>query len=226
MMIDKRLIGTVGEGKRYIAGNVLAQWCALAANIVIMADISLLLERLYHRQTDSGLFLGSVICLAAALIVRFVCSITASRMSFLAAKTVKKKLRGMIYRKLLELGASYREKVKTSEVVQVAVEGVDQLETYFGSYLPQFFYAMLAPLTLFAVLAFVNLPAAAVLLICVPLIPVSIAAVQTWAKKLLGRYWGKYTALGDTFLENLQGLTTLKIYQADEFKHQEMNEAS
>ena len=145
MMIDKRLIGTVGESKRYIAGNVLAQWCALAANIVIMADISLLLERLYHRQTDSGLFLGSVICLAAALIVRFVCSITASRMSFLAAKTVKKKLRGMIYRKLLELGASYREKVKTSEVVQVAVEGVDQLETYFGSYLPQFFYAMLAP---------------------------------------------------------------------------------
>lgn len=81
-------------------------------------------------------------------------------------------------------------------------------------------------MTLFAVLAFVNLPAAAVLLICVPLIPVSIAAVQTWAKKLLGRYWGKYTALGDTFLENLQGLTTLKIYQADEFKHQEMNEAS
>ena len=226
MMIDKRLIGTDGESKRYIAGNVLAQWCALAANIVIMADISLLLERLYHRQTDSGLFLGSVICLAAALIVRFVCSITASRMSFLAAKTVKKKLRGMIYRKLLELGASYREKVKTSEVVQVAVEGVDQLETYFGSYLPQFFYAMLAPLTLFAVLAFVNLPAAAVLLICVPLIPVSIAAVQTWAKKLLGRYWGKYTALGDTFLENLQGLTTLKIYQADEFKHQEMKEAS
>ena len=226
MMIDRRLIGTVGESRRYIAGNVLAQWCALAANIVIMANISLLLERLYHGQTGSRLFAGSVICLAVALIVRFVCSITASRMSFLAAKTVKKKLRGMIYGKLLELGASYREKVKTSEVVQVAVEGVDQLETYFGSYLPQFFYAMLAPLTLFAVLAFVNLPAAAVLLICVPLIPVSIAAVQTWAKKLLGKYWGKYTELGDTFLENLQGLTTLKIYQADEFKHQEMNEAS
>lgn len=226
MMIDRRLIGTVGESRKYIAGNVLAQWCALAANIVIMADISLLLERLYHGQTGSRLFAGSVICLAVALIVRFVCSITASCMSFLAAKTVKKKLRGMIYGKLLELGASYREKVRTSEIVQVAVEGVDQLETYFGSYLPQFFYAMLAPLTLFAVLAFVNLPAAAVLLICVPLIPVSIAAVQTWAKKLLGKYWGKYTALGDTFLENLQGLTTLKIYQADEFKHQEMNEAS
>ena len=121
------------------------------------------------------------------------------------------------------LGASYNEQVKTSEVVQVAVEGVDQLETYFGAYLPQFFYAMLAPLTLFAVLCFVNVPAAIVLLICVPLIPIAIAAVQTWAKKLLSKYWGQYTALGDTFLENLQGLTTLKIYQADEFKNKEMN---
>ena len=126
-------------------------------------------------------------------------------------------------KKLLRLGASYNEQVKTSEVVQVAVEGVDQLETYFGAYLPQFFYAMLAPLTLFAVLCFVNVPAAIVLLICVPLIPIAIAAVQTWAKKLLSKYWGQYTALGDTFLENLQGLTTLKIYQADEFKNKEMN---
>jgi ABC-type transport system involved in cytochrome bd biosynthesis fused ATPase/permease subunit len=101
---------------------------------------------------------------------------------------------------------------------------VDQLETYFAAYLPQFFYAMLAPLTLFVYLAGINLPAAVVLLICVPLIPVAIAAVQTWAKKLLSRYWGQYTALGDTFLENLQGLTTLKIYQADEYKQQQMNE--
>lgn len=110
--------------------------------------------------------------------------------------------------------------------MQVAVEGVDQLETYFGAYLPQFFYAMLAPLTLFGVLSFVNSPSAVVLLICVPLIPVAIAAVQTWAKKLLSKYWGQYTALGDTFLENLQGLTTLKIYQADDYKNKEMNEQS
>lgn len=108
----------------------------------------------------------------------------------------------------------------------MAVEGVDQLETYFGAYLPQFFYAMLAPLTLFGVLAFINLPSAAVLLVCVPLIPVTIAGVQRWAKKLLAKYWGQYTALGDTFLENLQGLTTTKIYQADGFKHQEMNQQS
>ena len=120
----------------------------------------------------------------------------------------------------------YKEQIKTSEIVQVAVEGVDQLETYFGAYLPQFFYAMLAPLTLFLVLLRVNIPSAVVLFVCVPLIPAAIAAVQTWAKKLLSKYWGQYTALGDTFLENLQGLTTLKIYQADAFKNKEMNEES
>lgn len=139
---------------------------------------------------------------------------------------MKKRLRHRIYEKLLRLGTSYKEQVNTSEVVQVAVEGVDQLETYFGSYLPQFFYAMLAPLTLFCVLSFVNLPSAIVLLICVPLIPVTIVAIQRWAKKLLSKYWGEYTALGDTFLENLQGLTTAKIYRADAFKHREMNEQS
>ena len=145
-------------------------------------------------------------------------------MSDLSSRTVKKTLRTQIYEKLLRLGASYSEQVSTAEVVQVAVEGVDQLETYFGAYLPQFFYAMLAPLTLFAVLCFVNMPAAFALLVCVPLIPVAIAAVQTWAKKLLSRYWGQYTKLGDTFLENLQGLTTLKIYQADGLRNDVMNE--
>ena len=159
-----------------------------------------------------------------AVAVRYVCTTMSSKMSYLSSGAVKKTLREMIYKKLLRLGASYNEQVKTSEVVQVAVEGVDQLETYFGAYLPQFFYAMLAPLTLFVVLCFVNVPCAASLLICVPLIPVAIVAVQRWAKKLLAKYWGQYTALGDTFLENLQGLTTLKIYQADDFKQKEMNE--
>lgn len=197
-MIDKRLIGTVRESKKYIAGNVAFQWLSLAANIVLMAAVA----------------------------VRFACTAASSRMSFLSSKAVKKLLREKIYGKLLRLGSSYREQVNTSEVVQMAVEGVDQLETYFGSYLPQLFYAMLAPLTLFAVLGFVNLPSAVLLLICVPLIPVTIVLIQRWAKKLLSRYWGQYTALGDTFLENLQGLTTAKIYQADGFKHQEMNEQS
>nr|WP_300901269.1 ATP-binding cassette domain-containing protein [uncultured Acetatifactor sp.] len=223
MMINKRLIGTVRESKKYIIGNVAAQWCSLAANIAMMTAVTGLLASLFHKTADkdSG-FLTAAIA-AAAVMIRFICTILSSRMGYLSSKSVKKTLREAIYGKLLRLGASYKEQVNTSEVVQVAVEGVEQLETYFGAYLPQFFYAMLAPLTLFAYLCFVNVPSAAVLLVCVPLIPIAIAAVQTWAKKLLSKYWGQYTALGDTFLENLQGLTTLKIYQSDGFKHKEMN---
>ena len=223
MMINKRLIGTVAESKKYIAGNVVLQWCSLAANIAMMFSITNLFAGLYYGSTSPASLWATAAVAALALLIRFLCTTGASRMSYLSSKEVKKTLRERIYEKLLRLGASYNEQVKTSEVVQVAVEGVDQLETYFGAYLPQFFYAMLAPLTLFAVLCFVNVPAAIVLLVCVPLIPIAIAAVQTWAKKLLSKYWGQYTALGDTFLENLQGLTTLKIYQADEFKNQEMN---
>ena len=226
MMINKRLIGTVKDSRKYIVGNVVAQWCSLIANIVMMIGITRLFSNIYNKTYSvKSLCVISGIIITVA-IVQFVCSVISAKMSYLSSKSVKKTLREKIYLKLLSLGAAYKESVKTSEVVQVAVEGCDQLETYFGAYLPQFFYAMLAPLTLFIVLMFVNIPSAVVLLICVPMIPVSIAVVQTWAKKLLSKYWGQYTALGDTFLENLQGLTTLKIYQADEFKNKQMNEES
>lgn len=223
MMIKKRLIGTVSESKKYIAGNVVAQWCSLAANITMIYGITKLFADVYEENYTTDRLIETVAVIAVAAIVRFICAVVSSKMSFLSSKTVKKTLREKIYEKLLKLGSSYHENVQTSEVVQVAVEGCDQLETYFGAYLPQFFYAMLAPLTLFSVLMFVNIPAAIVLLVCVPLIPVSIAVVQTWAKKLLSKYWGQYTALGDTFLENLEGLTTLKIYKADEYKNEQMN---
>lgn len=226
MMINKRLIGIVPESRKYIAGNVALQWLSLVANIVMMTSITTLLSDLYIYKETSTVFFDTVIVMLAAMFVRFGCAAGASKMSYLSSKEVKKTLRRLIYEKLLRLGVSYQEQTTTSEVVQVAVEGVDQLETYFGAYLPQFFYAMLAPLTLFIYLCFVNVPSAVVLLICVPLIPVAIAAVQTWAKKLLSKYWGQYTALGDTFLENLQGLTTLKIYQSDAYKNEEMNAES
>lgn len=224
MMIDKRLINTVKDSKKYIAGNVICQWISLSANIVLMFSITSFLGRLFSNSVVTTDFILLAIIALLCIAVRFACTNLASRMSYLSSKSVKKTLREMIFKKLLRLGASYKEQVKTSEVVQVAVEGVDQLETYFGAYLPQFFYAMLAPLTLFVLLCFVNVLSAVVLLVCVPLIPVSIALVQTWAKKLLSKYWGQYTALGDTFLENLQGLTTLKIYKSDKFKNDEMNE--
>ena len=226
MMINKRLINTVKESKKYIVGNVICQWISLAANITMMGAIAGMLQGLFDGSTGEAQIVLTALIAAVAVVVRFACATTASRMGYLSSKAVKKTLREMIYKKLLRLGSSYKEQANTSEVVQVAVEGVDQLETYFGAYLPQFFYAMLAPLTLFGFLSFVNFPSAIVLLVCVPMIPVTIILIQRWAKKLLSKYWGQYTALGDTFLENLQGLTTTKIYQADAFKHKEMNEQS
>lgn len=226
MMINKRLISTVKESKKYIVGNVILQWISLLANIGMMLSITKLLAELFEQTAEMKDIMTTLCVAIAAVLVRFACTVGAAKMGYLSSKAVKKTLREMVFKKLLRLGASYNEKVKTSEIVQVAVEGIDQLETYFAAYLPQFFYAMLAPLTLFVLLSFVNFKSAIVLLICVPLIPVSIAAVQTWAKKLLSKYWGQYTTLGDTFLENLQGLTTLKIYQADEYKQKEMNEES
>ncbi len=226
MMINKRLISTIGRSKKYIAGNVIVQWLSMIFNIVMIFSIANLLGKLAEESVESGDMIFTICAAVIAVAVRFVCSRLQSKFSFLASKTVKKTLREMIYKKLLRLGSGYTESTSTAEAVQVSVEGVDQLETYFGSYLPQFFYAMIAPLTLFAVLTFVSIKAAAVLLICVPLIPVVIVVIQKIAKRLLSKYWGQYTQLGDTFLENLQGLTTLKIYQADEFKNKKMNEES
>ena len=224
MMINKRLIHTVEDSKKYIAANVAFQWISLLANISMMTAIAHFFQRLYNQTADSSVYLHTAMLVAVMVLLRMLCTAAAGKMGYLSSRAVKKTLRESIYRKLLRLGSAYREKVQTSAVVQVTTEGVDQLETYFGAYLPQFFYAMLAPLTLFVVLSFVNFPSALVLLLCVPLIPVTIALIQTWAKKLLGKYWGQYTALGDTFLENLQGLTTLKIYQTDGQKQDEMNE--
>ena len=192
MMINKRLIGAVPESKKYIAGNVALQWCSLCANIAMMSAVTALLAALYAGSMTQSKIVTTAVIALAAVAVRYGCTVGASRMGYLSSKAVKKTLRGAIYDKLLCLGASYSEQVKTSEVVQVAVEGVDQLETYFGAYLPQFFYAMLAPLTLFVVLCFVSVPAAVVLLVCVPLIPVAIAALFTLIMCL---FIGHYHAL-------------------------------
>lgn len=220
-MINKRLIGMVSESRPRIAASVGLQWAALLGNLAAMGLIAWAIDQLAAGRGLPGA--GFWLALAGAAAVRMACTEAAARMAHKASRAVKLALRRQIYAKLLRLGPAYRQQVNTAEVVQAAVEGVDQLESYFGAYLPQFFYSMLAPLTLFAVLAPVWLPAAAALLICVPLIPAAIAAVQTWAKKLLSKYWGQYTALGDSFLENLQGLTTLKIYSADERRNEEMN---
>ena len=224
-MIKTRLIEQVPSSKKYIALTVLAQWLKTVANIVMIFILSNLLAQILDGKAfDFKGLLPYLVAIAAIMFVRYLCGYASSQTSFFASSEVKKELRQKMYKKLTRMGASYSEKVSTSEVLQVFVEGVDQLELYFGKYLPQFFFAMLAPITLFAVLVFVSWKASVVLLICVPLIPLSIVAVQKIAKRLLSKYWGVYTNLGDTFLENIQGLTTLKVYQADERKNVEMNE--
>ena len=225
-MIKKRLVGLLSHAKKYIIYQVVWQWLALLCQILMIYCASVLLEQaLFWEVTrQTGVSYGALAVTAMAL--RFVCDRRASYASYRASVDVKRILRDRIYSKLLRLGAAYREKVTTSEVVQMAAEGVEQLETYFGKYLSQLFYSMLAPVTLFAVLSFINWKASLVLLICVPLIPVSIVAVQKIARRLLNKYWGIYTELGDSFLENLQGLTTLKIYRSDEKKAEEMDEES
>lgn len=224
-MIKTRLIEQVPSSKKYIALTVLAQWLKTVANIVMIFILSNLLAQILDGKAfDFKRLLPYLGAIAAVMLVRYLCGYASSQTSFFASSEVKKVLRQKMYKKLTRMGASYSEKVSTSEVLQVFVEGVDQLELYFGKYLPQFFFAMLAPITLFAVLVFVSWKASVVLLICVPLIPLSIVAVQKIAKRLLSKYWGVYTNLGDTFLENIQGLTTLKVYQADERKNVEMNE--
>ena len=223
-MIKTRLIKLLSHAGKYIVYNVLWQWFALLCQIAVVFSITALLEGAVTGNLQTQDMVRTAAVFAAAALIRFGCDRGAAHASFVASVDVKRILREKIYDKLLRLGASYREQTATSEVVQMAAEGVEQLETYFGRYLPQLFYSLLAPVTLFAVLSFVSLKASVVLLICVPLIPISIVAVQKFAKRLLSRYWGVYTGLGDSFLENLQGLTTLKIYQADGQKAEEMDQ--
>ena len=223
-MIKTRLVKLLSHTKKYIVQMVVWQWIALLGQITAIFSIGKMVDKILIHQVTQKAILTTFLTLLAAVAVRFVCDQMATRASFAASVDVKRILREKIYDKLLRLGASYREHVSTSEVVQMSTEGVEQLEIYFGKYLPQLFYSILAPVTLFLILSFISLRASVVLLICVPLIPISIVAVQKIAKKLLNKYWGLYTTLGDSFLENLQGMTTLKIYQADQMKADEMDE--
>ena len=223
-MFDKRLMALCPESRKYIAGNVILQFLDLCFNTVMITMIALAVQNLYDKSWGVKGIAVSAAIIAVTVILRFFTTKYAVRMSYLASRTVKQVLREKIYSKLLRLGTSYREHASTAELVQESVEGVDQLESYFGQYVPQFFYAFLAPILLFFLFGFSgSWRVAAVLLICVPLIPGAIIMVQKIAKKILAKYWGQYTQLGSTFLENLQGMTTLKTYQADEFKNLEMN---
>lgn len=222
-MIKTRLVGLLSHAKKYIVYTILWQWAALLSQVLAVFSIADLLERVADQTLTAAVIQKTAVILLLVVAVRFLCERRGARSSYLACVDVKRILREKLYEKMLKLGASYSEQVSSSEVVQVSTEGVEQLETYFGKYLPQLFYSLIAPMTLFMILCRVSLKASVILLVCVPLIPISIVVVQKIAKKLLNKYWSVYTGLGDSFLENLQGLTTLKIYQADQQKADEMD---
>lgn len=215
-MFNKRLLSEFKENKILVVGMVITQWLSLLANVLLIYTMSDFIMKVFNRQVESKDIYILAITAIIVMAVRTVMNSFNSSLSFKASTGVKKRLRQMIFEKLMRLGSGYKEKIQTAEAVQITTEGVEQLEIYFAKYIPQFFYSLMAPLTLFLIVGRMSLKVAVVLLICVPLIPVSIVAVQKFAKKMLSKYWGTYTELGDSFLESIQALTTLKIYQADE----------
>ncbi|XWY21210.1 ABC transporter ATP-binding protein/permease [Bisgaard Taxon 45] len=223
MMIDKRLINTVTDSKKWVAKTVLWNWITLIASIVSAVIFALCLQQAFQQTLTIGGLFSYAINLIVALMVRAMAGKMAVKASYQASTHVKHKLRTLIFQKLAAMPLNQVNQQSTSSIIQVASEGVEQLEIYFGRYLPQLFYSLLAPLTLFVFLVWFNAQTALILLICVPLIPFSIIAVNKIAKRLLHKYWSIYVGLGSSFLDNLQGLITLKIYQDDDYKAKQMD---
>jgi ABC-type transport system involved in cytochrome bd biosynthesis fused ATPase/permease subunit len=223
-MLNKRLLSLVPNVWQYISKAVFFQWLCLLCSITATTVICFFINNCFIKgQTDLKTYITFVVTIFITASLKAVFTKIQVKTATSLSQNAKTILRERVFTHLAKMGQSYSSLVPTAEAVQVSIEGIDQLESYFGAYLPQLFYAVIAPVTLFAVISFLNLQAAVILLICVPLIPLSIIAVQRLAKKLLNKYWNAYTGLGDSFLENIQGLTTLKIYQADEQRHKQMN---
>ena len=229
-MFEKRLFSLVPQATPYIMASVLFKWIALMANITVMWVLARILGGIVTDGLSAALAVDALaqaaLPLAAAIIVRAASIYLAQRAGDKAAFEAVRRVRSLVYDKLTALGPSYTETVPTAEAVQTSVEGATQLQVYFGGYLPQLFFAGLAPITLFVLLVGqAGLPAA-LLLACVPVIPVSIMMVMRNAKKIGAEYWGSYVDLGGMFLEAVQGLTTLKVYQADRSWHERINAES
>lgn len=223
-MLNKRLIGLMPDVLLRTARSVFFQWLALLCSAAVTVCICLYLDRLSQFRSADLQFTASIAAATvAAVFLRCIFTSAYSNNSARTARRIKRVLREKIFDRLCLIGVSYSKSISTAEAVQVGVEGAEQLEAYFSQYLPQLFYALASTITVFVFLCFSCFKAAVILLICVPVIPLSIIGVQKIAKKLLSKYWDSYTDLGDSFLENIQGLTTLKIYRSDALKHEEMN---
>ncbi|WP_297633645.1 ABC transporter ATP-binding protein/permease [uncultured Clostridium sp.] len=234
MMINKRLLDLCSESNKFICLTVFANWISAICNIFIVILIGGVVNSLVTisgsenilkeiRVFNSFTLLQCTLIIGALLTLKYLSNILCLKFSNIASSKARVKLRDAIYKKLLKLGNRYSSVESTSAIVQVSVEGVEQLEIYFGKYVPQLIYSLLVPITLFIFMSFISLKAAVVFILSVPLIPISIIAIMKIAKRILKDYWKSYSDLGGTFLENLQGLTTLKVFNIDKYRHEKMN---
>lgn len=228
-MIDKKLLRLLGGNQNYIFYTVGLMVIGLFANIGITASICWAINLAVHYDEYSGgavIFLTPALYAACGIIIRYIASRLAGDLKDTLGRNAKKDLRERVYNKIVKLGVRSTDGMSMAGLTQVSMEGVEQLDLYYSSYIPQFFYAMLAPFVLFGITVWIEWRVAVVLLCCVPLIPVSIVAVSRYAKKIFAKYWGKYTSMGDSFLDSVQGLKELKIFKADEAQHAKMNDTS
>ena len=228
-MIDKKLLALLGHNKKYIFYAVSLMIVGLFSNLAITASICYAIQ--YAAEyTSSGSnaqgFILPAVIVIIAMAIRYVTSRSIGDLKDTLGRNVKKDLRQKIYDKIIKLGVRTTDNMSMAGLTQLSMEGVEQLDLYYSAYIPQFFYAMIAPIILFIVTVRINWAVALVLLACVPLIPMSIIAVSRYAKKIFAKYWGKYTSMGDSFLDSVQGLKELKIFQADAAQNIKMNETS
>lgn len=221
-MLDKELLRLLGSNRKYIFYTIAVMMVGLLANLSITAGICVAIY-LLTQQAEPGAYLMPALLAAAGIIVRYAASRVSGNLRDILGRKAKKDLREKTYDKIVRLGVRSTDGMSIAGLTQVAMEGIEQLDLYYSSYIPQFFYAMLAPLVLFLVTVWIDWRVALALICCVPLIPVSIIAVSKYAKKIFAKYWGKYTSMGDSFLDSVQGLRELKIFRADAARHEKMN---
>lgn len=221
-MLDKELLRLLGSNRKYIFYTVAVMMTGLLANLSITAGICVAIY-LLTQEAESGAYILPALLAAGGIIVRYAASRVSGNLKDILGRKAKKDLREKTYDKIVRLGVRSTDGMSIAGLTQVSMEGIEQLDLYYSSYIPQFFYAMLAPLVLFLATVWIDWRVAVVLICCVPLIPVSIIAVSKYAKKIFAKYWGKYTSMGDSFLDSVQGLRELKIFRADAARHEKMN---
>ena len=224
-MFDKELMQLIGANKKYVAYTVLLMVLGMLANIGITASVCWAVYFLIEGYEPLGFLYPATACVAA-IAVRYAASRCTGSLKDMLGRKVKKDLRERTYNKILRLGVRSADGMSMAGLAQVSMEGIEQLDLYYSTYLPQFFFSMIAPVLLFCICVGIDWRTSLVLLACVPLIPVSIVAVSKYAKKVFAKYWGKYTSMGDAFLDSVQGLKELKIFKADAARHVKMNQSA